>query len=229
MNFVLKRVHLPLDFDLRYLMHLNSDFNKLETKFSTIHNCWLEERTPDPIQRLRSFVEFGGGARNIHFTFTFCEGEQLFVGRPMDFVLSREWSVSWVGTYTHLHSLAAGLTPQALDLFAGSLAPQAHGGPAIRGLARLGYANLVYYLAPALTGSFFPSKGHFTHEPRAVTMRLWEPKRKCPKAVPTHLQNHVVWSQILKCSVKSYVNGPSTKCYFNAFLFTRVLTHDKIE
>ena len=37
----------------------------------------------------------------------------------------------------------------------------------------------------------------FTHESRAVTMKLWEPKRKCPKAVPTHLQNHVVWSWIL--------------------------------
>ena len=44
-------------------------------------------------------------------------------------------------------------------------------------------------------------KGHFTHEPRAVTMNLWEPKRKCPKVILTHLQNHVVWSRILKCSV----------------------------
>jgi hypothetical protein len=29
------------------------------------------------------------------------------------------------------------------------------------------------------------------------------------------LQNHVVWSQILKRSVKSHVTRPSTKCYFN--------------
>ena len=36
------------------------------------------------------------------------------------------------------------------------------------------------------------------------------PKKKCPKAVPTHLQKHVVWSRILKCSVKPYVPGPST-------------------
>ena len=42
------------------------------------------------------------------------------------------------------------------------------------------------------------AKGHFTHKPRAVTMRLCEPKRKCPKAVPTHLQNHAVWSRTLK-------------------------------
>ena len=71
------------------------------------------------------------------------------------------------------------------------------------------------------------NKGHFTHEPRVVTMKLWEPKRKCPKAVPTHLQNHVVWSQTRKCSVMSYVTGPSTKCYFNEFLSMRVLTHGK--
>jgi len=24
---------------------------------------------------------------------------------------------------------------------------------------------------------------------------LWEPKIKCPKTVPTHLQNEVVWSR----------------------------------
>ena len=61
-----------------------------------------------------------------------------------------------------------------------------------------------------------------------MTIKLWEPKRKCPKAVPTHLQNHVVWSRTLKCSVKSYVTGPSTKCYFNEILFMRVLTLDKV-
>jgi hypothetical protein len=73
------------------------------------------------------------------------------------------------------------------------------------------------------------AKGHFTHEPRATTMKLWEPERKCPKVVPEHLQNHVVWSLTLECSVKSYVIGPSTKCYFNEFLFMRVLTHVKIK
>jgi hypothetical protein len=29
--------------------------------------------------------------------------------------------------------------------------------------------------------------------------------------------------------VKSYVSGPSTKYYFNEFLFRRVLTHDRLE
>ena len=73
-----------------------------------------------------------------------------------------------------------------------------------------------------------PNKGHFRHELRAVTMKLWEPTRKSPKAVPTHFQNYVVWSRILKCSVKPYVIGPSTKCSFNKFIFMRTLTHDKI-
>ena len=73
------------------------------------------------------------------------------------------------------------------------------------------------------------NKAHFTHEPRAVTVELWEPKRKCPKAVPTHLQNHAVWSHVLKCNVKSYVTWPSTKYHFNDFPFIRILMHDKIE
>jgi hypothetical protein len=36
-------------------------------------------------------------------------------------------------------------------------------------------------------------------------------------------------ARTLKCSVKSYVTKPSTKCYFNEFWFIQVLTHDKIE
>ena len=63
------------------------------------------------------------------------------------------------------------------------------------------------------------TKGHFTHPPSAVTTKLWEPKRKWVKVVPNHLQNHAVWSRILQCSVKSYVTGPSTKCYFHESLF----------
>ena len=64
--------------------------------------------------------------------------------------------------------------------------------------------------------------------PRAVTMKLWEPKRKCPKAIPTHLQT--TFSVVpLKCSVKSYVTGSTTKCYFNQYLFMCVLTHDTIK
>ena len=73
------------------------------------------------------------------------------------------------------------------------------------------------------------TKGHFTHKPTTATMKLWEPKRKCPKAIPRHLQYHVAWSQTPKCGVKSYVTGPSAKCYFNEFLFMRILTHDEIK
>jgi hypothetical protein len=57
----------------------------------------------------------------------------------------------------------------------------------------------------------------------------WEPKRKCPKAILTHLQNHVRWSRTLKCSVKPNVTRPSTKCYFNNFLFIRILTPNTLE
>ena len=71
--------------------------------------------------------------------------------------------------------------------------------------------------------------GHFTHKPRAMTMDLWEPKRKGRKAIPRHLQNHVMWSRILNYSVKSFVTRPSTIWYFKEFLFMRVLAHDGIE
>ena len=29
------------------------------------------------------------------------------------------------------------------------------------------------------------TQGHFTHKPKAMTMKLWEPKRKVPKGCPT--------------------------------------------
>ena len=48
-------------------------------------------------------------------------------------------------------------------------------------------------------------------------------------SVSRHLQNHIVWTRILKCSVKPLVTGPSTKCCFSEILFMRVLTCDKIE
>jgi hypothetical protein len=34
-------------------------------------------------------------------------------------------------------------------------------------------------------------KGHFTHKPRVVTMKSWEPKRKCPKA--TQDTSKIMW------------------------------------
>ena len=38
-------------------------------------------------------------------------------------------------------------------------------------------------------------------------------------------QDLVVCSQILRCSVKSYVTGPSIKCYFNDFYFMWFPSH----
>ena len=62
--------------------------------------------------------------------------------------------------------------------------------------------------------------GHFTHKPRALIMKLWELKRKCPKATPNHLQNHVVWPRIFECSVKSWVTR-----YLNQMLFQWMFIH----
>ena len=45
-----------------------------------------------------------------------------------------------------------------------------------------------------------------------------ESPKEVSKGHPRHFQNHVVWSHALKCSAKSYVTGPSTKCYINESL-----------
>ena len=42
-------------------------------------------------------------------------------------------------------------------------------------------------------------------------------QKKCLKAISRHFQIQVLWWWTLKCSVKSYVIGCSTKCYFNGF------------
>jgi hypothetical protein len=39
----------------------------------------------------------------------------------------------------------------------------------------------------------------------------------------------IVWSRAIKCSVKSHVTKPSTKCYFKELLFMQVFAHDKIK
>jgi hypothetical protein len=61
-----------------------------------------------------------------------------------------------------------------------------------------------------------PSQTHLTHEPNEPCDRgdRESPKGKCPRAVPTHLQSHVVWSWAFKCSVKSRVTRPPTKMLF---------------
>ena len=77
------------------------------------------------------------------------------------------------------------------------------------------------FINKIILNKFKHSEGHFTHEPRAVTMRLWESKRKCPKAVPTHPQNHVVQLRTLKCSVKPYVTGPQPNAISMSFYSCR--------
>ena len=71
------------------------------------------------------------------------------------------------------------------------------------------------------------ANSHTSQEPWAWNCE--SPKESVQRPSQTHLQNHVVWSHTLKCNVKSYVTGPSTKCYFSAILFMRVLAHDKID
>ena len=65
-------------------------------------------------------------------------------------------------------------------------------------------------------------------EPRAVPMKLLEPKRKCPKPIPRYFQNHVVWSRVLKCSVKSYAIGPQPNAISMNFYSCEILTHETI-
>ena len=73
--------------------------------------------------------------------------------------------------------------------------------------------------------AFQVTKDHLAHKPRAVTMKLWQQKWKCPKAIWRQIQNHRARSRTLKCSVTSYGTRPSTKCYFNKLLFMRASSH----
>ena len=58
--------------------------------------------------------------------------------------------------------------------------------------------------------------GHlFLGSPNSMVAALGVMCEVFPKAVPTDLSNHVLWSRTFKSSVKPYVTGPSTKCYFN--------------
>ena len=69
--------------------------------------------------------------------------------------------------------------------------------------------------------------GSLPTQAKSCDHEIFRAHKKCPKVVIRRPQNHVVWSRILKCSVKPYVTGPSTKCYFDEILFMWVLTHDK--
>ena len=58
---------------------------------------------------------------------------------------------------------------------------------------------------------------HTSHEPwpwncESPKESVQSTSKGYPKTPP---KNHVVWTRIPKCSVKPYVTGSSTKCYFN--------------
>ena len=88
-----------------------------------------------------------------------------------------------------------------------------------RGVGQVFFQDRVKGLAKSLQrGRWRCSKGHFTHEPRAMTMRLWEPKRKCPKAVPRHFHNYVVWhgsSSVTRPSTKNAISMNFYSCGFS--------------
>ena len=46
-------------------------------------------------------------------------------------------------------------------------------------------------------------------------------QKECPKAVPIHFQNHVMWSRDLVVQCEAMCDRFSTKCYFNKSLFVR--------
>ena len=73
-----------------------------------------------------------------------------------------------------------------------------------------------------MLSTFIWIKGHFAHEPRAVTMRLWEPKRRSVLKPPSQdrLLHHVGWSWTCKCSVKSYCDQ-----VLNQMLFQWIFIH----
>jgi hypothetical protein len=71
-------------------------------------------------------------------------------------------------------------------------------------------------------------RAHFHTQAKSRDHEIVRAQTKVPKGRPkTHLQTHIVRSRTFECSVKSYVIGPSTKCYFNESLFKHVLAHDK--
>ena len=57
-------------------------------------------------------------------------------------------------------------------------------------------------------------------------VRAWKKVLECQPKTPSKSCSVVMDH---KCSVKSYMTGPSTKCYFNKSLFMQSLTHDKIK
>jgi hypothetical protein len=73
-------------------------------------------------------------------------------------------------------------------------------------------------------GLAFTTLGSLHTQAKSRDHEIVRAQKKVSKCHPKTPPKYVVWSWILKCSVKSYVLGPSTKYYFNEFLFMQVLT-----
>ena len=54
-------------------------------------------------------------------------------------------------------------------------------------------------------------------------------KRKYPKAVPRHFQNHVLWSRALKCSLNMWTGPQPYTISLNFFYPCEVLTQNKMK
>ena len=64
--------------------------------------------------------------------------------------------------------------------------------------------------------------GQFTHEPRAVTMKIVRAQEEVSKGRPKTPSDHVVWSSTPKFSVMSYVTlvlGPSANMPLMLIIF----------
>ena len=114
------------------------------------------------------------------------------------------WHLQWVKPTVATHSLWVLIGPFVEGLWGDELewgyrVPLLTNLWCLRCMENDGALDLDFRATP-------PARPHTTtQEPRAVTMKLGEPKWKCPKAVvPTHLQTSwSVKSRILKWSVKS--------------------------
>ena len=74
------------------------------------------------------------------------------------------------------------------------------------------------------------TKGHFTQKPRAVTKKLWEPERKCPKAISRHLKFVSITSMVKRChlfdhnhDIYIYIYRHSNKLLNRTKLFGMIL------
>ena len=74
-------------------------------------------------------------------------------------------------------------------------------------------------LLKVFSGHVLRATSHTRQEPVPWNCER-EPKRKCPKAAPTHFRNHLMWSWALECSYEVICNWA-----FNQMLFQWISIH----